>query len=173
MPGCGKTRLGKILARELVTPFFDLDGEIVFDTGKLINTIFELDGEAFFRDREHDLLCQLSEQQKDFVMATGGGAPCFHNNMDVMNKNGVTVFLDVPLSDIFDKLNKRGTRSRPLLKKYDDDALQEELKAKYDARITFYQQANIIIKNGFDTDINLRVNEIISGLNMLKKQSDT
>jgi shikimate kinase len=160
MPGCGKTRIGKVLAGEMDLPFFDLDDEIIAETGKQINLLFVEDGEEYFRLKEKELLLKISGENDHFVLSTGGGAPCYHGNMDFMNENGITVFLNVSVHQIYDKLNRRGTKTRPLLKQYDDEALLTELNAKFVNRIEFYKKAKIVIDKGFESTLDSRIKEI-------------
>ena len=175
MPGCGKTRLGKVLAMKLRLPFIDLDDEIIYHTGKRINEIFDKHGEDFFRKEEHDQLYKITRDiyRPNFVMATGGGAPCFHDNMKFMNEEGITVYLNVPVLQIYERLNKKGSHSRPLLKDFGNDSLLKELESKLENRNKYYNSGKITINSGFDCSIESRVEEIIDNLDHLKKQADT
>jgi shikimate kinase len=96
MPGCGKSKVGRILAERLHLPFVDLDVVIAGAEGMEINRIFAERGEPWFRELEARWLRESSAVPA-FVMATGGGAPCFYGNMEYMNGAGISVFLDVPL----------------------------------------------------------------------------
>src|SRR5882757_5624329 len=90
--GSGKSLMGAALAKELGLQFFDLDKAIETKSGKDINSIFSSDGEKIFRDLEKQVLNELLEED-DFVMACGGGTPCYFDNMDKMNEAGVTLYL--------------------------------------------------------------------------------
>lgn len=115
--GTGKTTVGRILARELGRPFVDLDGEIESRAGKPIAGIFAADGEEAFRQLEHESLKAL-EGRAPAVVATGGGLPAFRRNRRLMEKNGVSVWLDVPFAAIVARLDERERRQRPL---FDDE----------------------------------------------------
>ena len=75
--GCGKTHWGKKISQKLNIPFFDLDEKIIEHEGRSIPEIFEKDGEEYFRLVEKDVLHMITESHETFVMATGGGTPCF------------------------------------------------------------------------------------------------
>src|SRR3546814_19691193 len=90
--GAGKTTLGKPLAQKLGIPFIDMDAVLEASEGKTITELFEILGEPGFREKERDAL-QKSAFPDSFVMSTGGGAPCFFNNMDWMNRTGITMYL--------------------------------------------------------------------------------
>src|SRR5258708_25113313 len=94
LPGSGKTTLGKQVAEKLNLPFIDLDLEIEKLEGKTVQEIFAKRKENYFRELESRTLKNFCSGKSDFVMATGGGAPGFFDNMDVMNNSGKTVFLD-------------------------------------------------------------------------------
>src|SRR5579859_2734142 len=96
LPGSGKTTMGKSLADALRLPFADLDVEIEKSEGLTVPQIFEKRGEDYFRAAESELLKKFTSSSGHFVMAAGGGAPCFNRNMTAMNQSGITVFLDVP-----------------------------------------------------------------------------
>ncbi len=141
MPGSGKSTLGKQLAVHLSIPFVDLDTEIERSEGKKIPDIFSTQGEAYFRKIESALLHQWAESKKDFVMATGGGAPCHHHGMDIINRTGTSVFLDVPVSEILERI--KNNNDRPLIA---GDLYEREQKLIEIAkvRLPFYRQAHII-----------------------------
>jgi shikimate kinase len=96
MPGSGKSAVGARLAEFLRLPFVDLDEEIQRKSGMTVTKLFAEKGEDYFRELESSLLRAWAERPYAFVMATGGGAPCFHNGIDVINHSGVSIFLDVP-----------------------------------------------------------------------------
>ncbi len=143
LPGSGKSTLGKALAEELSLPFFDLDDEIVTNQNMPITEIFERYGEDFFRKIEQETLHLLVKNKDAFVIATGGGTPCFFDNMDFINDNGKSIFLDVNPKEIADRLNKRETENRPLLD--NTYKLQEKLEDLLANRIGFYTKANLTI----------------------------
>jgi shikimate kinase len=145
MPGCGKTYLGKRTAEKLGLDFIDLDEVIVAATGKEITEIFSSDGEAHFRETEAEKLRELTFNNKDFIMATGGGAPCFHDNMRFINQHGISLFINMSLEIIADGLLAKGIEDRPLLKKFSKATLLGELQEKFSGRIGYYSQANIIV----------------------------
>jgi len=89
--------------------------------------------------------CSSSET---FVMSTGGGAPCFHDNMGQMNRAGKTVFLDVSAKEIADRLEKTNLTERPLFAKLSPDQLKDKIEFLRSQRIGFYKQANFIFKGG-------------------------
>lgn len=82
--GCGKSHYGKILGEKLGLPFFDLDEKIEEQEGKSITEIFAREGEEYFRLVEKDVLHLITESHENFVMACGGGTPCFYNNIDYL-----------------------------------------------------------------------------------------
>lgn len=111
--GSGKSYTGQRLAELLGLPFIDLDAEIESRAGQTITAIFAERGEAAFRVTERDVLRELAGGEA-FVLSTGGGAPCFHDNMRWMNQRGTTVFLDPPVSVLLGRL-EAGREQRPLL----------------------------------------------------------
>lgn len=132
LPGSGKTTMGLELGLYLTIPFIDLDQEIERSTGQSIPSIFENEGEAQFRQIEKKQLQNVSESIPTFVMATGGGTPCFFNNIDFMNEHGSTVFINTPIKTIKERLEKDSTR--PLMR---TNSLEELLSKRKD----WYQEA--------------------------------
>jgi shikimate kinase len=135
LPGAGKSTVGTYLAKELNYSFLDLDGLIEKEEGRTITNIFSEDGEAAFRMKESDSLRKLLGQK--IVVATGGGAPCFHNNMQWLNENGFTVFLNPPIQVIIDRISKE--THRPLMESNPDRKLKELIAE----RKKFYSQSGM------------------------------
>jgi len=116
MPGSGKTTLGRALGAHYALPFLDLDAEIVARAGQVIPAIFLEYGEAHFRQLEAEVLREIVARPKALVLATGGGTPCFHDNLEVLNTTGFTLWLDVPVPLLAARLAAGVEKaSRPLL----------------------------------------------------------
>lgn len=146
MPGSGKTTIGKVLAKKLKLPFIDLDIEIEKSEHQTINEIFEKRKENYFREVESAILKKFSSSSESFVMSTGGGAPCFHDNLNIMNQSGKTIFLDVPAKEIASRLVKTNLSERPLFAKLSDDVLKDKIEFLRSQRISFYRQANFVFE---------------------------
>jgi shikimate kinase len=142
--GCGKTHWGKLLSEKLKIPFFDLDEKIEEHEGKQINAIFEKEGEEYFRLLEKDVLHLLTESHETFVMACGGGTPCFFNNIDYLKKSGTVVWINCSTESLVNRLRQEKDK-RPLLRNIPDDQLKNYVIRKYSSRKIFYQQANLIL----------------------------
>lgn len=142
--GCGKTHWGKILSQKLNVPFFDLDEKVIEHEGKSIGEIFEKEGEEYFRLLEKDVLHLLTESHESFVMATGGGTPCFYNNIDYLKKQGTVVWINCSTDCLYNRLIKEKDK-RPLLKNIPDAELKSYIIRKYSGRKIFYQQATVIL----------------------------
>ncbi|RKQ49790.1 shikimate kinase [Roseivirga pacifica] len=159
LAGSGKSTLGKQLAERLGAPFYDLDSQIENRVGMSIPEYFSQQGQANFRIQESECLNELIATQDSFVLATGGGAPCFHFNMDAMNEHGTTIYLDVNPGDLALRILEDGVENRPLLKSYDQQDLIAEIRAMKEKRQGFYQQAQIKIR-----DNQITVDMIVSEL---------
>lgn len=119
----GKSTFGKELAKDKGLPFLDLDESIEAREGRSISEIFAKEGEVYFREREREILHEICNERDEFVLAAGGGTPCFFDNMDYMNQEGTTVFLNTSPLVIVDRLKRQRT-DRPLLAKCSDDELE-------------------------------------------------
>ena len=148
MPGSGKSTLGRQLAEALGYTFHDLDNEIETLAGKNINRIFSEEGEEGFREIEAQCLKRLTEAPGSKVIATGGGTPCFYQNMDYMNANGATIFLNVPLELIVERLLEQGTDERPLLKDKTEPELLGQLHDHFELRKSYFLKAFIHLDGG-------------------------
>lgn len=142
--GSGKTHWGIQLSEKLNIPFFDLDDKITQFASKAINDIFAEEGEEFFRQTEKDVLHMITDNHDTFVMATGGGTPCYFNNIDFMNRHGTTVWISAPIDTLFERLIKERS-SRPLLKNLSDQQLKTYIIKKFSDRKIYYEQAGIIV----------------------------
>lgn len=150
--GCGKTTAGKKLAAALDYPFYDLDHQIVTTSGQSINAYFEQYGEQAFRELEKNTLQQF-DYPADCVISTGGGTPCYFDNMDWMNAQGLTVYIDMPAAALAKRL-EQGKHKRPLLKDLDETALIKFIAEKLEGRLAYYHQARLSIDGiNLNTDL--------------------
>lgn len=145
MPGSGKSTLGKLLADQLSLPFIDLDKKIEDHEEKTVKDIFREQGEDHFRLIESKLLHEWAGSEQSFVMATGGGAPCFYQGIDIINKTGLSVFLDVSVDDLLKRLHTN--TDRPLLNSIDAKEKDEKLRMLRTSRLSCYKQAHVVVAN--------------------------
>ena len=157
--GSGKTHWGRLLSTKLTLPFFDLDKQIVDEEKKSIVEIFEEKGEEYFRMLEKEALYILTESHESFVMACGGGTPCYFNNIDYMNNNGTTVWLNTRLDVLFNRLLQE-KESRPLLKSLTDAQLKQFILKKFSERRIYYEQANLVIEES-EASVDLLIQHIM------------
>lgn len=150
--GSGKSTLGRRLAKHSGLQFVDMDHYIEKRNYKTIPQIFEEEGEPEFRLKERKALEELSEFT-DIVIATGGGAPCFFDNIDLMNRSGKTVFLNIAPEILADRLLKSKTE-RPLIKGKSKKELIAFIDETLKKRNEFYRQAQYQITQP-DIDLNL------------------
>ncbi|NJN28851.1 MAG: hypothetical protein HC819_24215 [Cyclobacteriaceae bacterium] len=97
----------------------------------------------FFRKEESECLQRLGDASASFVMATGGGTPVFFENMIYMNQNGVTIFLDVPATEIANRILKTTIEERPLFAGVHPEELKDQVEFLRSQRIPFYRQAQV------------------------------
>ena len=141
--GCGKSTIGKLLAKKMSYAFIDVDQQIENNEGRSITDIFKLQGEEHFRDIEAELITELSKS-KNTVIACGGGTPCFGNNMSVMNDSGYTVYLELNENELFTRLNNEKD-NRPLITDLNEDKLKAYIQKTLSKRMPFYLQAQEVI----------------------------
>lgn len=137
--GSGKTTLGRKLAEHSGLQFIDMDNYIEERNCKTVAQIFSEEGEDSFRKKEQKALEELSEFT-DVVIATGGGAPCFFDNIQLMNKTGKTIFLNIE-PDILAKRLSESKTERPLIKGKQEDELISFINESLKKRNEFYLQA--------------------------------
>ena len=146
LPGSGKTTMGKELAKLMGISFIDLDEAIQQTAGKTIQEIFKIHKEDYFRKLESRQLTELCQLESDFVMATGGGTPCFGDNLEIMNQRGVSFFLDVAPKVIAQRLMKTDLKVRPLFADMRPDNLKDAIEFMKSQRISYYRQAHHTIE---------------------------
>lgn len=125
MPGSGKSTIGKMVADQVGLKFIDLDVAIEEREQNSIADIFTKRGEDYFRKVESEVLHSWLVKGEDYIMATGGGTPCFFDNMAHLNRRGTTIYLKAPASILLKRTKKATTR--PLLKDNHDKQLKELL----------------------------------------------
>ncbi len=149
--GCGKSTLGRRLSKHTGIQFIDMDNYIEERNCKTVPQIFAEEGEAEFRKKEQKALQELSEFT-NIIIATGGGAPCFFDNMDLMNKTGKTIYMNIDPAILADRLLKSKTE-RPLIKGKSRDELVRFIDETLKKRNEFYTQAQYqITQPDYDLD---------------------
>ena len=149
----GKTKVGLRLARRLGYGFIDLDAAFEERYKISIPDFFVRYDEKAFRIIEHDMLLSTADFD-NYVVATGGGTPCFHSNMDFILDNGLSIFLDASESIV---LSRRASakKTRPLLEKMGPEELRAFVSRQLAERRVFYERADM----RFDAE-NVAVEEI-------------
>ncbi len=140
MMGAGKTAVGRALAARLDVPFLDSDAEIERAANMTIAEIFERDGEAFFRDRETEVINRLLEEERG-ILSTGGGAFLAERNRDLISQKGVSVWLNADLQLLLNRVKHKDTW--PLLRTSNPHAT---LRSLYEARVPLYATADLSVR---------------------------
>ncbi len=142
MTGSGKTTLGKEIARKYNYHFVDMDEEIVANEGKSIEQIFDLSGELHFRQLETELLRSIINKDGNWIVSTGGGTPCFNQNMSIINENGISIWIDPSAQALTNRLwHSDNKENRPMIKNKTKHELAEFINIKLLERSQFYSQA--------------------------------
>ena len=137
----GKSSVGKLLAQEMSMDFIDLDEYMEHHLQKTIGDIFSEKGEIFFRKTEHAMLSEVLDQHDNVVLSTGGGTPCYGNNMDlVLEKSDHSIYLQLPISVLVERV-KGEQAQRPLIKDIAIADLPEFIGKHLFERRQFYTRA--------------------------------
>ncbi|HWS01190.1 MAG TPA: shikimate kinase [Prolixibacteraceae bacterium] len=146
--GCGKSTIGRKVAALMGMNFIDLDKYIEERNFKSVPDIFAQEGEAAFREKERQALHEVA-QFEDIVIGTGGGAPCFFDNMQQMNHAGITIYLAPDNETLAARLLKSKTE-RPLIAGKNREELIHFIETALEKRSPFYEQSKIIIRGKND-----------------------
>lgn len=139
--GSGKSSFGRQLAQQLQIACIDLDDQIEEEQGMPISEIFKKQGEVYFRDIERQALYQSFELNHT-IISTGGGTPTYKNNMQLMNNEGVTIYLKADILTLFNRLKYRKAH-RPILANLSDEELLEFIEEHLKPRAPFYETAQL------------------------------
>ena len=142
----GKSSIGKRLAKMLSMSFLDLDDYIIDKEKMSISEIFKEKGEVYFRLIENKYLKEILKKDNDFILALGGGTPCYANNMDEINKGKtVSIYLQGSTQTMINRLIKKKSK-RPLIASLTDDKIPEFVAKHLFERRFYYEQAKMTIK---------------------------
>lgn len=141
--GSGKTTLGRKLAYILQHEFIDLDEYIEEQEGRTISQIFEEDGEDYFRKLERVYLHRIIDRE-DVVISTGGGTPCFFDNMDQMNEYGKTIYINMHPRALLPRLLSSDD-TRPLLAGKDEKGMLDFVFKQIRNRERYYNKAKRVV----------------------------
>lgn len=140
----GKSTVGKKLASIMGYDFIDTD-KYFEDKYKIsIFDFFEKFGEEMFRKFEHEILKELIIKENT-IISTGGGLPCFNDNMDIINDKGISIYLEMPFKAIINR-QKNSKQKRPLLQNKTQEEIEEYLKALLTKREPIYKKSKITIE---------------------------
>ena len=167
--GSGKSTVGKIVAKKTGFRFIDLDTYIESQQDMTIRDIFRIKGEDYFRSVENEIL-QIFSLEENLIIATGGGCPCFFDNMNWMNDHGITLYLNAPPDMLYSRLLVE-KKSRPLIEKLSDMQLMEYILDVLPERNNFYEKSKITINIKQETPEQLAA-KMISVLEMIKSIND-
>lgn len=159
LPGSGKSTIGRILSHKLDYSYYDMDDAICEQEKMTIEELFSAKGENYFRELEHYVL-KDTFKMKNTVVSTGGGAPCFFDNMKQMKDHGLTIYINPSVEELTNRLLSQGRENRPLLKGKTNKQVKDFMETKLKERSPYYDQAKIV----FSTDV-LSPEEVYDALN--------
>lgn len=142
--GAGKTTVGRVLEKHTGLSFIDLDYYIEGRFLKTIGQIFAEKGEAAFREIERRMLHEVSAFE-DVIISTGGGTPCFFDNMEFMNASGMTIYLKVSVEELAKRL-ETCKHTRPVLQGRSGEELKRFISESLQKRETYYNQSSVIFE---------------------------
>ncbi|MEO9570866.1 MAG: shikimate kinase [Polaribacter sp.] len=142
----GKSSIGKRISKKLSMKFLDLDDYIIDKEGMSISKIFETRGEVYFRLIENKYLKEILAKDEDFILALGGGTPCYANNMEAINNADTnSIYLQGSTATMIERLIRKKAK-RPLIASLSDDKIPEFVAKHLFERRPFYEKAKTIVK---------------------------
>ncbi len=156
--GSGKSHIGNLLSKQLSIPFYDLDLLIMKQEQMSITNIFKIKGEIYFRKIEKEVLNNILKEKENFLLSVGGGTPCFYNNMDIINKKSISIYLQNSIETLTKRLLIE-KQYRPVISHLEDFQLSEFIAKHLFERRNFYEKAKHIIKSD-EQDIKKTLNII-------------
>jgi shikimate kinase len=170
MPGTGKTHFGRLLSQSLRMRFLDMDEMVERTEGATIRQIVAEKGEPYFRAVEHEMLKQTLSIN-NCVVSCGGGTPFHYDNMELMKKHGLVLWLNTDLTIIKKRIAQNSTR-RPLFLGLSEAEIHEKLKDLFDKRRRTYAKADVFIEHSFNHSIPLSavIQKIMKHLRAKRKQ---
>jgi shikimate kinase len=143
--GSGKSLVGKLLAKKLEVPFYDLDVIIEEKVDQSIRELFETKGEIYFRKIENNILKLVLQKTESFVLSLGGGTPCYYNNHELLQHDGIVSFyLKATSAKLVERLQDEKD-ARPLLASVNNDQLLDFITKHLFDRSFYYHQVNHVI----------------------------
>ncbi len=159
--GSGKTTVGRLIAQELGCEFIDLDDYIESSLNEKITHIFKTKGELYFRKKESELLNEILDDNRELVIALGGGTPCYGVNMDtILQKMNLVFYLKLSIASLTERLIKE-KEHRPLISHLKDEDLPEFIGKHLFERGVYYSRANYTV-TGDHKDSELVKEEIVA-----------
>ena len=150
--GCGKSSIAKRLSRRLGMRYIDTDAEVERREGADIVDIFRYEGEEYFRHAERAALEKIIADNRDIIIATGGGLPVWGDNMEYMNRTGRTVYIRRTAEQIASRLSPYGRMKRPKLRGLNDEELVEFMRAGIESRREVYERSMLTVDGGQHSD---------------------
>ncbi|MFT4644568.1 MAG: shikimate kinase [Planctomycetota bacterium] len=141
----GKSSVGKVLADNFGYSFIDLDEYIEYKEAASITEIFTQKGEIYFRIKEIEYLKEILSLEKNIILSVGGGAPCYGENMKLINDTATALYLKASIKTLMDRLNKE-KKNRPLVANLSLEKMSEFIGKHLFERAYFYEQAKFIVK---------------------------
>lgn len=163
LPGSGKSTFGRKLAKAMGLDFLDLDQLIELKEKRKIPEIFKQEGEETFRSIETKVLNELLDQNQSFVMASGGGSPCFNGNMDTIKEKALSVYLDLPEESISSRLGNSQQQNRPMFEGLNKAQIAFKVRQLKEEREPYYNIADIKL-SGEDFSADILMDELIRQL---------
>ena len=149
MPASGKSTIANYISEKTNLYKIDLDEEIEKYCESSIINIFNTKGEIYFRKIESLILKKIILEKKNYILSTGGGSPCHNNNLNIILKNGISIFINTPISTIVERIIRN--TNRPMFKNKNN--IRSKINELYQARLCFYNQSDYIISKKFKKEI--------------------